>query len=245
MIKCFCYTNKGIYIMEPHFAEDYSVVMGLMDLLPVILFTLAGCIIIKVMFNELRKPFAVLLCSGVTLSVTAGLFKAVWKILLALNICDFYPFDVMFMPTQALGFILMGVGLISILFQKKESKTIANVATWPLVLLVVLERVAAQQVDGNIAFIAMLVIGDLMIATSLCYLAVKNKNWICLVLFIITCVGLIVMGAMKPLSSKMNMSVTVANWVEESINIVAQGALLAGCYLMNKKGFFSYRESKE
>jgi hypothetical protein len=71
--------------MIEHYAEDYSVVMGLMDLLPVILFTLAGCIIIKVMFNELRKPFAVLLCSGVTLSITAGLFKAIWKILLALN----------------------------------------------------------------------------------------------------------------------------------------------------------------
>lgn len=227
--------------MIEHYAEDYSVVMGLMDLLPVILFTLAGCIIIKVMFNELRKPFAVLLCSGVTLSITAGLFKAIWKILLALNICDFYPFDVMFMPTQALGFILMGVGLISLLFKKKSDSAVANVTVWPLMALVVLEKVAAKQVDGNIAFIAMLVIGDIMIATSLCYLAIKNKNWICLVLFIVDCIGLITMGAMKPLSSKMNMSVTLANWVEESINIVAQGSLLAGCFLMNKKGFFAYK----
>lgn len=230
--------------MIEHYAEDYSVVMGLMDLLPVILFTLAGCIIIKVMFNELRKPFAVLLCSGVTLSITAGLFKAIWKILLALNICDFYPFDVMFMPTQALGFVLMGVGLISLLFKKKSDNAVANVTVWPLMILVVLENVAAKQVDGNVAFIAMLVIGDIMIATSLCYLAIKNKNWICLVLFIIDCIGLIVMGAMKPLSSKMNMSVTLANWVEESINIVAQGSLLAGCFLMNKKGFFAYKNKQ-
>ena len=183
-----------------------------------------------------------LLCSGVTLSITAGLFKAAWKILLALNICDFYPFDVMFMPTQALGFILMGVGLISLLFQKKNNKAIANVVAWPLVAVVILEKVAAKQVNGSVAFIAMLIIGDIMIATSLSYLAVKNKNWICLVLFIIDCIGLTVMGAMKPLSSKMNMSVTLANWVEESVNIVAQGSLLAGCFLMNKRGFFSFRE---
>ena len=196
------------------------------------------------MFNELRKPFAVMLCSGVTLSITAGTFKATWKILLALNICDFYPFDVMFMPTQALGFILMGIGLISLLFQKKDNKTVANVVAWPLMLLV-LAGTPAQLVDGNIAFIAMLVIGDIMIATSLCYLAVKSKNWICVMLFIITCVGLIVMGAMKPLSTKLNMSVTVANWVEESINIVAQGALFAGAFLMNKKGFFAYRNIEE
>ena len=228
-----------------HFAEDYSVLMGLMDLIPVILFAVSGCIIIKVMFNELRKPFAVMLCSGVTLSLTAGVFKAVWKILLALNICDFYPFDVMFMPTQALGFVLMGIGLVSLFFQKKDDKAIANVAVWPLMLLVVLERVAVPTENGSIAFIAMLVIGDIAISTALCYLAIKNKNWISLVLFIVFCIGLIAMGAMKPLSTKLNMTVTVANWVEESINIVAQGCLLGGAILMNKKGFFSFREKQE
>ena len=63
--------------MGEHFAEDYSLIMGIVDLLPVILFALAGSIVIKVMFNELKKPFAVLLCSGVTLSLTAGLFVGV------------------------------------------------------------------------------------------------------------------------------------------------------------------------
>ena len=90
-------------------------------------------------------------------------------------------------------------------------------------------------------FIAMLVIGETMIAITLCYLAVKNKNWICLVLFIVSFIALMVMGAMKPLSSKMSMDVTTANWVEESVNIIAQASLLVGCYLMNKKGFFSYK----
>lgn len=228
--------------MGEHFAEDYSLIMGLVDLLPVILFALAGCIIIKVLFNELKKPFAVLLCSGVTLSLTAGLFKAIWKILLALNVCDFYPFNIMFMPTQSLGFVLMGIGLISLLFNKKEKTSAAvNVIAFPIILA----GVPATQVDGNIAFIAMLVIGEAMIATSLCYLAVKNKNWLCLVLFIISFICLMVMGAMKPLSTKMNLSVTAANWIEQSVNIAAQLSLLIGCYLLNKKGFFSYRQNNQ
>ena len=231
-------------ILVEHYAEDYSLIMGLMDLLPVILFALAGCVLIKVMFNELKKPFAVLLCSGVTLSLTAGLFKAIWKILLSLNICDFYPFDVMFMPTQSLGFVLMGVGLISLLFNKKEEKGVTTNAVVLPLLLIMLAGTPAKQVDGNIAFIAMLVIGEAMIATSLCYLSVKNKNWLCLVLFIISFICLMVMGAMKPLSSKMNLSVTAANWIEESVNIVAQASLLAGCYLLNKKGFFAFRDNK-
>ena len=231
--------------MIEHYAEDYSLIMGLVDLVPVILFALAGCILIKVFFNVLKKPFAVLLCSGVTLSLTAGIFKAIWKILLSLDICDFYPFDVMFMPTQSLGFILMGVGLISILFDKEiRNVPKANVVIWPL-LLIVLAGTPAKQINGNVAFIAMLVIGELMICSSLSFLAIKNKRWLCLVLFIVSCICLMVMGAMKPLSTKMNLSVTAANWIEESINIVAQASLLIGCYLMNKKGFFAYKEIKQ
>ena len=231
--------------MGEHFAEDYSIVMGLMDLFPVILFTLAGCIIIKVMFNELRKPFAVMLCSGVTLSITAGLFKAIWKILLALNVCDFYPFNVMFMPTQALGFVLMGVGLLSLLFQKKEKNGVkASVFTLPIVLAALAGTPATKE-DGSIVFIALLVIGAAMIATSLSYVAVKNKNWLCLALFIVNFVGLVVMGAMKPLSTKMGLDVTAANWIEQSINTVAQVAILLGAYFMSKNGFFAYKQETQ
>ena len=108
------------------------------------------------------------------------------------------------------------------------------------------DNFAARQ-HGDIVlrmFIAILVIGEAMIATSLSFLAVKNKNWVCLALFIISFIGLMIMGAMKPLSTKMNLSVTAANWIEESVNIVAQLSLLVGCYLLNKKGFFAYKENK-
>ena len=231
--------------MGEHFAQDYSLIMGIVDLIPVILFALAGCILIKAMFNVLKKPFAVLLCSGVTLSLTAGLFKAIWKILLSLNICDFYPFNVMFMPTQALGFILMGSGLLSILFDK-DVRSVSKVSVIALpVIFLILAAEPAKQVDGNVAFIAMLVIGAAAIDTSLGFLAVKNKRWLCLVLFIVNFVGLVFMGAMKPLSTKMGLSVTAANWIEQSINTVAQVAILLGCYFMNKKGFFANKEQHE
>ena len=230
--------------MIEHYAEDYSVIMGIVDLIPVVLFALAGCILIKELFLKLKKPFAVLLCSGVTLSLTAGVFKATWKILLALNICDFYPFDAMFMPTQSLGFILMGIGLLSLLFDKSKGEVAVSAFTLPLLFFVVMSTPARLE-NGSIVFIVLLVIGELMICTSLSYLAIKNKNWLCLVLFIVSCIALIVMGAMKPLSTKLNMDVTTANWVEEAINIVAQGALLAGAYLLKKKGFLAFKEQSK
>ena len=229
--------------MIEHYAEDYSLIMGIVDLLPVILFALAGCILIKSLFNVLKKPFAVFLSSGVTFGITAGTFKALWKILLSLDICDFYPFDAMFMPIQSLAMVLIGVGLISILFDKEiREAPKTNMVIWPLILLV-LAGTPARLENGSMMFIAILVIGEALIATSLSFLAVKNKNWVCLALFIISFIGLMVMGAMKPLSTKMNLSVTAANWIEESVNIVAQLSLLAGCYLLNKKGFFAYKEN--
>ena len=230
--------------MTEHYAEDYSLIMGIVDLVPVVLFALAGCILIKELFNHLKKPFAVMLCSGVTLSLTAGVFKATWKILLALNVCDFYPFDVMFMPTQSLGFVLMGIGLLSLLFEKKQKGRAVNVTALPLLLLSIFATPVRQE-NGTIAFIVLLVVGELMIATSLSYLAMKNKNWLCLVLFIVSCIALIVMGAMKPLSEKLSMSVTTANWVEEGINIVAQSTLLIGAYLLSKKGFLAFKQSNQ
>ena len=228
--------------MTQHFAEDYSLLMGIVDLIPVVLFALSGSILIRVLFNVLKKPFAVMLSSGVTLSLTAGVFKATWKILLSLNICDFYPFDVMFMPTQSLGFVLMGVGLLSLLFVKEKDKlTKSNVIVWPMMFLFAAST-PATLVDGNIAFIILLVIGEIMIATSLCYLSVRNKHWLCLALFIVSFMCLMVMGAMKPISTKTGMDVTTSNWIEEGVNILAQTSLFVGCLLLNKKGFFSYKE---
>ena len=48
-------------------------------------------------------------------------------------------------------------------------------------------------------------------------------------------------GTLKPLSTKLEMSVTTANLVEESINIIAQGTLLLGVYLLNKIGFLKFK----
>ena len=231
--------------MIEHYAEDYSLIMGIVDLIPVILFALAGCILIKSLFNVLKKPFAVFLSAGVSFGITAGTFKALWKILLALDICDFYPFDAMFMPIQSFAMVLIGVGLISILFDKEiRGVSKANVVIWPLAIIILVGTPARLE-NGSIMFIAILVIGEAMIATSLSFLAIKNKNWICLALFIVSFIGLMVMGAMKPLSTKMNLTVTAANWIEESVNIVAQLSLLVGCYLLNKKGFFAYKEIKD
>lgn len=151
----------------------------------------------------------------------------------------------MFMPTQFLGFILIGVGLLSLLFEKKKEEEITtNVVTLSLILLV-LAGITARQENGSIVFIVFLVIEELMIATSLSYLAIKNKNWLCLVLFIVSCIALIVMGAMKPLSTKLNMDVTTTNWIEKAINIVAQGTLVAGAFLLTRNGFLRFKDEKK
>ena len=53
------------------------------------------------------------------------------------------------------------------------------------------------------------------------------------------------MGAMKPLSAKLNIDVATANWVEKAINIVAQGTLVAGTFLLNRNGFLRFKDEKK
>lgn len=230
-----------------HFAKDYSFIMGLVDFIPVILFAIAGCILIKAMFNNIKKPFAVMLCSGVTLGLTAGIFKATWKILVALNICDFYPLNFMFLPTESLGFVLIGIALFSVIFDKNnhKPKNKAMMIALPMMLpiaLVLYEASPVKLYDGSILFIMMLIIGTALIVSGLSYLSIKNKRWYCVILFVFTFIFLMIMGAMKPISR--NMNETLANWIEELVNIAAQVTLLVGCLILNKKGFFSFRESK-
>ena len=228
-----------------HFASNYSLLMGIVDFIPVVLFAIAGCIMIKSLFNNLKKPFAVMLCSGVTLGLTAGVFKALWKVLVALNICDFYPLNFMFMPTESLGFVLMGIGLISILFDKSNHhKHIVKTNMFILpVLFIIYEASPVKLFDGSVLFIMMLVVGEFMIATAMSYLAIKNKKWYCVILFVVSFIALMIMGAMKPIGRKMDE--TLANWIEELVNIVAQVALLVGCLLLNKKGFFAFKEGNK
>ena len=146
----------------------------------------------------------------------AGLLKALWKLLYAAGICDFHALNTMFLPVQSLGFLLAGIGVLWMLTGKKQAML----------------TVAPPLFSGSVVFIMMMVLGLGAICGVLSYIAVKMKNKTAMVLFVLSFLASMGMGAMA------GQDVTQAwvNWTEQIINCVGQGLLMAGVIMLDRAG---------
>ena len=69
--------------------DGISIPMAIVDLIPVVLFFMAALLLLKDLYNKLYKGAYALLATGSIMVLTGGIFKALWKVLVALGICDF------------------------------------------------------------------------------------------------------------------------------------------------------------
>lgn len=90
--------------------------MALVDFIPVALFLTAAVMLQRDLYGKMSKGSFALFAGGTFMVVTAGVFKAVWKLLYALAICDFQRLNQSFLPIQATGFFLMAAALIALHF---------------------------------------------------------------------------------------------------------------------------------
>ncbi|NLB43081.1 MAG: hypothetical protein GX815_12680 [Clostridiales bacterium] len=147
-----------------------TVTMPLVDFIPVALFFAAAVILQRDLYNKMVKGAYALLASGSILVLISGIYKAGWKILYALGICDFQAFDISFFPMQAPGFLLVFLALAG-MFTKynreaRKGKTILFSAT-PIPIY-----------TSNIPFVGMQLIG--CAGTQWCLFAMAlrmKKNW--------------------------------------------------------------------
>ena len=134
-----------------------TVPMALMDFVPVLLFGAAWLILYRDLKNKLD------LCSGVLLPLGAapaegegwkhllplgaatvfavGFFKAVWKLQNALGVQPVELFNKAFFPTQSIGFLLLAIGMLALMYTKcREARSLTMV--W--VMLTVLGNLGAS-----------------------------------------------------------------------------------------------------
>ncbi len=103
-----------------------TVLMALVDFLPVLLFFTAAIILQRDLYNKMVKGAFALLAAGSLMVLISGIYKAAWKILYAMNICDFTALDAAFFPMQAPGFLLVFAALMAMLCSKNKCKMILN-----------------------------------------------------------------------------------------------------------------------
>lgn len=195
---------------------NFTIPMALMDFVPVLFFGYAAALLQQDLYNKMTKGSFALFAAGTVNIFAAGLLKAVWKLLYAAGICDFHALNTMFLPVQSLGFLLAGIGIIWMLIGKKQTAL----------------AVAPPLFSGSFIFIMMMVLGLGSICTVLSILAVKMKKKSAMILFILSFLASMGMGAMSGQDSTQ----AWVNWTEQSINCLGQGLLLAGVIILDKHG---------
>ena len=195
----------------------FTVPMALMDFVPVIFFGVTAVLLLRDLYNKMGKAAYSLLAAGSFNVFNAGFFKALWKLLYAANICDFKALEEMFLPVNSLGLLLVGVGILLMVCQKRKVGVL-SVAPVPFV--------------SGMPFIMMMVLGLGGMCAGLSIVAAKMKKGWVMSLFILSFVCAMAMGYM----SSQDSTQTWVNWAEQSINTVSQLCLMAGVILLHKAG---------
>jgi hypothetical protein len=191
--------------------------MALMDFVPVVFFGITASLLLRDLYNKMFKGAYALLAAGSVNVFMAGFFKALWKLLYAANICDFVALEEMFMPVNSLGLLFVGLSIVGMLCRKKKS---------------VMLSAAPPVIASSMPFIMMMVLGLGGLCAGLSVLSAKMKKGKVKILFILSFVCAMAMGFM----SSQDVTLAWVNWVEQSINIISQGCLMAGVIILHKAG---------
>ena len=201
--------------------KEFSVAMALVDFIPVILFAVAAVVLQRDLYAKMSKGAFALFAAGTMDIVFAGALKALYKLLYAAGVCDFDVLSTLFMPLQAIGFMLAGTGVVAMLCHRQTSGAALPAA------------VAPAAFSGTPVFIALMVLGLAGMNTGLCIAGARMKKPAVVVFFIISFVCSLAMGYL----SSRDFTQEMMNWVAEGVNIVGQGAFLAGALVLHKAGF--------
>lgn len=204
-----------------------SVQMALVDYIPVVMFLITAVILQRDLYGKMAKGTFALFCAGTIMVFVAGFYKATWKLLYAAGICDFEKLNLQFFPLQSTGMLLTGVALFALFFfsQEEKGERLLSFAAAPAVY------------GGTLIFVVMMVLGAFGECFILSMIAKKMGRKKLMILFLVAFTGMISMGY---LSSK-DFSGPLMNWIGEAVNILAQGALMAGALGLHRAGLKDVR----
>lgn len=195
---------------------EFSVPMALTDYIPVIFFGIAAVLMQRDFYSKMPKYAFACFAAGCVNVFLAGFLKATWKLLYALNVCDFHVLNTMFLPVQSIGLLLTGFGLILMLTARKKAAL----------------AVAPPLFAGTFVFIAMMVAGLGAMCASLSVVAAKMKKKGLIAVFILTFLCYMAMGY---LASRDGSSAAM-NWIEQGVNTLGQALLLFGVVKLHRAG---------
>ena len=195
---------------------EFSIPMALTDYIPVALFAVVAVLLQRDLYNKMPKYAFAIFAAGTINAFLAGFLKATWKLLFAAGLCDFQVLNTMFLPTQSLGLLLTGLGILLMLGAKRQAAL----------------AVAPPLFKGTVVFVGMMVLGLGAMVGGLSVLAVRMKKKGLIAVFLLCFFCYMAMGY---LASREGNSAAM-NWIEQGVNSLGQLLLLWGVLSLHKAG---------
>ncbi len=196
---------------------NVSVIMGLADFIPVLLFGWTAVLLQRDLYAKMPKYAFACLAAGSINVFLAGFLKALWKLLYAAGVCDFHVLNTMFLPTQSIGLLLTGLGVLLMLTARRKAA---------------LAAAAPPVFSGTFVFITMMVAGLGMLCAGLSVIAGKMKKRGLIVLFVLSFLCYMGMGFL----ASRDTTAAAVNWAEQGVNTLGQALMLWGVLVLHKAG---------
>lgn len=210
-----------------------EIVMALFDFIPVGLYFAAMIILQICLYNHMSKYQFALFASGSIMVLTAGILKVLYKLFYYGVDIDIYRFNYLFFPIQAIGFVLVFLGLLFMIVIKKKGAKLNSL----LFLSTLIPDEGKTLANDTMLYVILQILGSGGIYVCIGYLAKKMKKPLVMVLM---AVAFILMLAMGFLSTRISRSTgdeyIMYNWLAEIVNTFGQGSLLAGAIILKKSG---------
>lgn len=206
-----------------------TVTMALVDCIPVVLFFIAAIRLQHDLYPYLVKGAYSLLAAGSIMAFLGGLFKALWKLLYALNICDYVLLDHALFVLQGPGFLLFFLGLTGLYWKPARKGETVLYSAAPVV------------VASSLPFLVMQVVGLGGAQVLLGLAGAKKGRKSVPALFALSFVfmlGMGYLGAKFDDSSRMH-------WVAQLTNILSMTAFLLGTVQLRKAGYQNLNQQKK
>ncbi len=198
-----------------------TLTMAIMDFIPVILFLMASMTLLHDLYHMMSKGAFALLASGLIMISTAGFFKATWKLLYALNICDFTALNNCFFPMQSSGFLIGAIGITALLFFRQKSTVYA---------------IAPAVYSSSMLFVVFTILGTAGIWGSMAYIAKKMGKTKTALVFVLSFICMLMMGYL----SSRDFSDPKMNWIGEIVNVIGMTMLWAGIRSLHRDGLETF-----
>jgi len=191
--------------------DDFSLVLCLLDFVPVVAFLIGGFFLFRLALSEHKKAAAHAFLVGSLLVFLGGFFKAGWKMLCGLEVADIRILSEQQFVLTGCGFLIMLVGAIRLARQPRRTNTGLAMAAVVRTSFLVLMTICSLAVHGILTMMSF-------------KRGQRLAGW--LFIFAVVC-----MLGMAGMASSMEQTVTI-QWLEEGVNSAGQTGFAVASYLL-------------